>query len=906
MVDFRIVVHEASNVPSGGGFLVKGGVYVSINIDEEKAVKSHTVDFANSMRFDYSCNVRCDAGAKQMIFVVKRAGFMGHATHLASCAFNVDSLDVIRNEVVNLFEDGGRGAAGHLRLTIERADRPPPSASGGLTNHAGIASHTGGASGGGLVNYTASGGGGGLMNHAISGGRQQDSSSSSSSDEEGGGLRNRSSTAASGGGLVNYSRTGSTGGGLTNVAPGGGLTNTSTQRPGSTGLANLASEHGDGRRANALPRAQELLASLTPMNPVDPDHRQTLAKALEELRHAPEDEQRSEAGMTVIRTCEELVRAIFSHMLAAHDEQEANKALWLAGRLATLDLEESPHTSLQDELRREWDKFKMEEAFKRAASKVSAAANAHEAALDELMDALDLFEWHAQVIQADTGTRLRQIFQQLQAPLAANLARMAASTNLADLEQVETIFNILGAARMDALGLRPLKDQLQIRRGLDALRAVLTPFPGEIGFSAIKERQLRHAVMLVRTAVAEDSSGRALTSLADLILRQMLPTLLQSNVPTAVVAIFTALDLNVRPAEVWEAVHAPFNGMPSAARGELAGLLLQRMGGRDLSLPPWLLTPQQNQCLQKLQQSIGSRNPAEIQAACQQVMATDGAKEVCQHEMSTAIDTLREAYRLPEDWDVDSMLMGVTKDKKLLAKREITDPSFLQLFDRLLKETTNTVWTRDRKGRVPHGFDAVRAVQVMNAPLWAKYAQRRDEIAAECAGQRVRFDAQHWQTDFNGQVMTLESANRVANAMHAPPLLPNANEFWFFHGTSHVAAEGITTDDFDMTRANPSGLFGAGVYFAESVSKSDEYTEGKAVHGEELFPLLLCRVSLGNVYYCDERRPDRRQLEDRCLRGKYHSVLGDRKKASGTFREFIVYDNMNSFPAYIVYYRRRF
>merc|ERR1719247_3363530 len=132
-----------------------------------------------------------------------------------------------------------------------------------------------------------------------------------------------------------------------------------------------------------------------------------------------------------------------------------------------------------------------------------------------------------------------------------------------------------------------------------------------------------------------------------------------------------------------------------------------------------------------------------------------------------------------------------------------------------------------------------------------------------------------------------------------------ANEVWMIHGTTPGAAEAISSTDFDMARASPNGLFGAGIYFAESVSKSDEYTQGGQLGTfSEVFPLLICRATLGYVYYCDERAPDRRQLEARCLRQQWHSVLGDRKKTSGTFREFIVYDNLQAFPAYIVWYTR--
>merc|ERR1712061_273101 len=98
---------------------------------------------------------------------------------------------------------------------------------------------------------------------------------------------------------------------------------------------------------------------------------------------------------------------------------------------------------------------------------------------------------------------------------------------------------------------------------------------------------------------------------------------------------------------------------------------------------------------------------------------------------------------------------------------------------------------------------------------------------------------------------------------HGQDLLPEANEVWLVHGTSHAAAEGITSEDFDMTRSSPSGLFGAGLYFAESSSKADEYVTGKG--NPEEFPVLICRVTLGHVYYCDKRNPDRRDLEAQCL-----------------------------------------
>merc|ERR1712100_434112 len=107
----------------------------------------------------------------------------------------------------------------------------------------------------------------------------------------------------------------------------------------------------------------------------------------------------------------------------------------------------------------------------------------------------------------------------------------------------------------------------------------------------------------------------------------------------------------------------------------------------------------------------------------------------------------------------------------------------------------------------------VRAIQIMNADTWATYVQRRDDIAAECKRLRCRTDEAHWRDHLNGSLLTMRPAAAIAALTSAPPLLQDANEVWLLHGTSHAGAETISADDFDMARANPTGLFGAGLYF---------------------------------------------------------------------------------------------
>lgn len=474
------------------------------------------------------------------------------------------------------------------------------------------------------------------------------------------------------------------------------------------------------------------------------------------------------------------------------------------------------------------------------------------------------------------------------------------------MDEIENVLSMVGAARVDTLGLRPLQEQLQRQKGLDLLKNALMPVAGQIGYPELKNRQRRHAVMTVRYSVSADSSGAMRGALRRLLLQELLPVCIGHSAESTNAALRTALELRAFTAEeVWAASRVPFERVRGEEKPQRIAVIRGLCKELGMDPPDWLLTPEQASCQHRLRRSLANQSPEEILESCQKVMETPGAQDVCQEEMKVAVQNLRASYRLPPTWDVAAMLGGAG-ERRLLAKTEITDRTIVQHFDRLLKQSANAVWTRDRRGGVPRSFSAVKAVQVLNATNWAQYVEKRDQISAECRRIGARHDKRHWQDNLNGLIATSELGEQIARLTDQPPLMAEANETWLLHGSSHAAAEGITTQDFDMTRASPSGLFGAGVYFAESTSKSDEYVEGKVIGGKELFPLLVCRVCLGYVYYCDERRPDRRDLEARCLQHDWHSVLGDRKKTSGTFREFIVYDNLQAFPAYIVYYTREY
>ncbi|CAJ1452807.1 unnamed protein product [Effrenium voratum] len=89
------------------------------------------------------------------------------------------------------------------------------------------------------------------------------------------------------------------------------------------------------------------------------------------------------------------------------------------------------------------------------------------------------------------------------------------------------------------------------------------------------------------------------------------------------------------------------------------------------------------------------------------------------------------------------------------------------------------------------------------------------------------------------------------------------------------------------------------------MTSGDEYTSPLA---DGVRHLLVCRVALGRVHYTDAKEDaDPRGCEDACLKGKYHSILGDRKKCrglpfpDGTFREFVVFDEEQTYVNYILW-----
>lgn len=324
-----------------------------------------------------------------------------------------------------------------------------------------------------------------------------------------------------------------------------------------------------------------------------------------------------------------------------------------------------------------------------------------------------------------------------------------------------------------------------------------------------------------------------------------------------------------------------------------------------LALPDWMLKKDQVEALNKLQEAVDSQDEQKIRQAVVFAKQCDYKADLKLLKLyDDSVFMLKKLKRLPSGWEVDE-LVGDGKEK-MFRKADLDGAEIKALFQKAFDDTKASIVTRDRVGAIPRGYKVEQIISVMNAEAWGSYLKRLDDVADQCKKfpGRAPCPDSTWES-WSGKIATHAIAKEILSITGLPELATHANEFLMFHGTKPEAADSIAKNNFDMAHACKTGLFGAGLYFAESSSKSDEYVKPDK---SERYPVVICRVTLGHINYCPNKDPTtdpgRTKLEASCLGGEYHSVLGDRKKAKGTYREFVVYNHHQVYPHFIVWYKR--
>jgi hypothetical protein len=335
-----------------------------------------------------------------------------------------------------------------------------------------------------------------------------------------------------------------------------------------------------------------------------------------------------------------------------------------------------------------------------------------------------------------------------------------------------------------------------------------------------------------------------------------------------------------------------------------------------LDLPAYCMTSDQAECFESLTNALDSfsgsgGDTSQIKAA---VIAAKLVPELKDNSdlkdlFEKALGVLKTEARLPPGWDLEELLTT----EKMFKKEQVTDSAALALFQNLMDATHQKRWTRDRATRgdgekIADRFQVLHVTEVRNQESWENYDRRRQEIIKSCTPKGRKPEGPISDDQWNkwsGTVMTKDFGEKIAEACKLTPLDPRCNEFIFFHGAKPHVADLIAENHFDISFASKDGMFGAGLYFAEASSKSDEYC---SPNDKDEFPLILVRATLGKPNYCDKPKPyddpGRRQLERSCMSGAYNSVIGDRIKVSNTYREFVVYDHFQAYPHFILWYKR--
>jgi len=124
---------------------------------------------------------------------------------------------------------------------------------------------------------------------------------------------------------------------------------------------------------------------------------------------------------------------------------------------------------------------------------------------------------------------------------------------------------------------------------------------------------------------------------------------------------------------------------------------------------------------------------------------------------------------------------------------------------------------------------------------------------------------------------------------------------YLWHGTKHHLVKTIEVNGFDERVCALDGLYGAGVYFAEKCSKSDQYATPAKKGGR--YPLLPSRVMLGSPHRTTKTmRNTRRPPGMRAQRSRPHdSIVAAVPK---NYREFIVYAKTQAYPEFLIEYIR--
>eukprot|EP00094_Tigriopus_californicus_P011802 TCALIF_11400-PA protein Name:"Similar to Tnks Tankyrase-1 (Mus musculus)" AED:0.04 eAED:0.04 QI:0/0.85/0.75/0.87/0.71/0.5/8/1134/1190 len=195
------------------------------------------------------------------------------------------------------------------------------------------------------------------------------------------------------------------------------------------------------------------------------------------------------------------------------------------------------------------------------------------------------------------------------------------------------------------------------------------------------------------------------------------------------------------------------------------------------------------------------------------------------------------------------------------------DEEFKAVFEEM-QSTIREHRDQGHAGGVFLKYKVEKVQKIRNVKLWERYSHRRREVAEENHNQ--------------------------------------SNERMLFHGSPFLQA--IVQKGFDERHAYIGGMFGAGIYFAEHSSKSNQYIYGIGggmgcpMHKDRSCyichrQLLLCRVALGKSFHQFSA------MKMAHAPPGHHSVVGRPSVGGLSFPEYVVYRGEQAYPEYLITYQ---
>uniref|UniRef100_A0A8W8JYQ1 Poly [ADP-ribose] polymerase n=1 Tax=Magallana gigas TaxID=29159 RepID=A0A8W8JYQ1_MAGGI len=288
-----------------------------------------------------------------------------------------------------------------------------------------------------------------------------------------------------------------------------------------------------------------------------------------------------------------------------------------------------------------------------------------------------------------------------------------------------------------------------------------------------------------------------------------------------------------------------------------------------------------------------------------------GTQEFCRQQYH------RELHP-PEYW------IEFTSDKSVKFWKTECDKGYHKLVDvdssthKAVEKLVQSTWQsqkigqgRDAKGLSELKYSSLKVLKVQrleNIDVYENYSQFRARLFHK-AGDIGIFEQLSSLSQSTGDIATTKGLKE--DSILKKELYPEINEHFLFHGTKPDTYKKILSQGLDFRMAGEKGMFGQGVYLAESSTKADQYTDDKSARSKNEKRMFLVRSCLGKIHLAKTankfQRPPCFQTgceSDACEhseRQRCDSVVGD---GSWIFREFVTYNHHQNYPEYLITYKR--